>query len=88
MPQPSIICPVCKKDLTEAIALLGGNPLDIWDFHMALHKRELIQELSFEIERFKSSCPKAVREAHSAYDAAMKELNNTRHIIHATQYIG
>ncbi len=88
MPQPKVICPVCKKDLTEAIQILGDNPLEIFDRHIALHKRDLIQELSFQVERFKARCPKDVREAHTAYDKAMKELNDTRHIIHATQYIG
>lgn len=88
MPQPEVICPICHKDLTTAIALLGHNPLEIWDGHMALHKKELVQDLCFQMERFKLKVPKDLKDAYYALDNGMKQLNDTRHLIKATQYVG
>lgn len=86
--QHEVICPICKKDLTEAIDILGHNSLEIWDYHMAIHKEGLIQDMSFQLDKYKNKVPKELKDAYDAYDEGMKALNNTRHLIKATMVLG
>jgi len=75
MSEDRIICPVCNKDLTEALKLLNSD----FSFHRDAHTHKDISNIFVYLARNKEKLPKELKMLLEEYDKNLKILCKYEH---------